>query len=61
MKKRTKINFYLFLIVIVVVMTSLVYFKDKQMISSNDNPEKSYAIAYNCSKCKKVIIDYNEK
>lgn len=39
MKKRTRINFYLFLVVIVVVMTSLVYFKDKQMISSNENTE----------------------
>ena len=35
MKKRTKSYFYLFLIVIVVAMISLVYFKDKQMISSN--------------------------
>lgn len=31
--------FYLCLAVIVVVMTSFVYFKDKQMIHSNDNPE----------------------
>lgn len=31
--------FYLFLVVIVVAITSLVYFKDKSMISSNDNPE----------------------
>ena len=31
--------FYLFLVVTVVAMMSLVYFKDKPMISSNDNPE----------------------
>lgn len=30
---------YLFLIVTVVAMTSFVYFRDKQMISSNDDPE----------------------
>lgn len=31
--------FYLCLAVIVVAMTSFAYFKDKQMIRSNDNPE----------------------
>lgn len=30
---------YLFLIVTVVAMTSFVYFRDKQMIRSNDDPE----------------------
>lgn len=31
--------FYVLLAVIAVVIISLVYFKDKQMISPNDNPE----------------------
>ncbi len=31
--------FYLFLVVIAAAMTCFVYFKDKQMIRSNDNPE----------------------
>lgn len=34
-----KKHFYLLLIVIAVVIISLVYSKDKQMISLNDNPE----------------------
>jgi len=60
MKKRTKSYFYLFLIVIVVAMISLVYFKDKQMISSNLEDDTHMTIKVDLEHSSLFVNLYND-
>ncbi len=59
MKKRTKSYFYLFLIVIV-AMISLVYFKDKQMISSNLEDDTHMTIKVDLEHSSLFVNLYND-